>query len=123
MKHSENSELGASSPWHVLSVVAAASGSASTGLDTVSLHLDPVELGSVLARLKRAQGQIGGVISMIEGGRDCADIVTQMAAVSKALDKVGFALIAAGLKQCLTEHPDGSGMDTTQLEKLFLSLA
>ena len=31
--------------------------------------------------------------------------------------------IAAGLKQCLTEHPDGSGMDTTQLEKLFLSLA
>lgn len=102
---------------------AAASGSASTGLDTVSLHLDPVELGSVLARLKRAQGQIGGVISMIEGGRDCADIVTQMAAVSKALDKVGFALIAAGLKQCLTEHPDGSGMDTSQLEKLFLSLA
>ena len=38
---------------------AAASGSASAGLDTVSLHLDPVELGSVLAPLKRAQGQIG----------------------------------------------------------------
>ena len=102
---------------------AAASGSASAGLDTASLHLDPVELGSVLARLTRAQGQIGGVISMIEGGRDCADIVTQMAAVSKALDRVGFAVIAAGLKQCLTDSPNSDAMDTTSLEKLFLSLA
>ena len=59
----------------------------------------------MLKRLKRAQGQIGGIIRMIEAGRDCADIVTQMAAVSKALDRVGFAVIAAGLKQCLTEDP------------------
>lgn len=91
--------------------------------DTISLHLDPVELGSVLKRLKRAQGQIGGVIRMIEDGRDCTDIVTQMAAVSKALDRVGFAMIAAGLKQCLTDSPNSDAMDTTSLEKLFLSLA
>lgn len=90
---------------------------------TAPLSLHPDELGSVLHRLRRAQGQIGGVIRMIEDGRDCAGILTQMAAVSKALDRVGFAVIAASLKQCLTEDPAGEGMDTASLEKLFLSLA
>lgn len=87
------------------------------------LHLDPGELVNVLKRLKRAQGQLGGIVRMIEDGRECADIVTQMAAVSKALDRAGFAVIAAGLKQCLTEDPTGDRVDTTSLEKLFLSLA
>jgi DNA-binding FrmR family transcriptional regulator len=91
--------------------------------ESAQLHFDPAELDSVMKRLKRAQGQIGGIIRMIEAGRDCTDIVTQMAAVSKALDRVGFAVIAAGLKQCLTEDPSGEHMDTTSLEKLFLSLA
>jgi DNA-binding FrmR family transcriptional regulator len=88
-----------------------------------ALHFDPSELDSVLKRLKRAQGQIGGIIRMIEDGRDCTDIVTQMAAVSKALDRVGFAVIAAGLKHCLTDDPASERMDTSSLEKLFLSLA
>jgi len=94
-----------------------------TAEETAPLHFDPAELDSVMKRLKRAQGQIGGIIRMIEAGRDCTDIVTQMAAVSKALDRVGFAVIAAGLKQCLTEDPSGERMDTSSLEKLFLSLA
>lgn len=88
-----------------------------------ALQLDPGELGSVLKRLKRAQGQLGGIIGMIEAGRDCADIITQMAAVSKALDRAGFAVIASGLKQCLAKDPTGEGVDTSSLEKLFLSLA
>ena len=91
--------------------------------DAASLPLDPGELSSVIKRLKRAQGQLGGIIRMIENGRDCSDIVTQMAAVSKALDRVGFAVIAASLKQCLTQDPTGDHTDTTTLEKLFLSLA
>ncbi len=86
------------------------------------MRIDESELSGVLKRLRRAQGQIGGVIRMIEEGRDCTDIVTQLAAVSKALDRAGFAVIATGLRQCLTEDPDG-GVDTAQLEKLFLSLA
>lgn len=89
----------------------------------VSMQLDQDELAAVLKRLKRAQGQIGGIIRMIEEDRDCQDIVTQLAAVSKALDRAGFAVIAAGLKQCLVEGADGQGMDISELEKLFLSLA
>jgi DNA-binding FrmR family transcriptional regulator len=80
-------------------------------------------MGETLRRLKRAQGQIGGIIRMIEDGRDCTDIVTQMAAVSKALDRVGFAIIANSLKQCLTQDSGDEHMDTSSLEKLFLSLA
>ena len=56
---------------------------------------------TVVNRLRRAQGQIGGVLRMIEEGRDCREIVTQLAAVSRAVDRAGFALIAGGLKQCL----------------------
>ena len=87
------------------------------------MQIENESLAGVLKRLKRAQGQIGGIIRMIEDGRDCKDIVTQLAAVSKALDRAGFAVIAAGLKQCLTEDPEGTGVDTSSLEKLFLPLA
>lgn len=87
------------------------------------MQLDTEKLSGVVERLRRAEGQIGGVIRMIEDGRDCREIVTQLAAVSKAIDRAGFAVIATGLRQCLTENPDGSGMDTADLEKLFLSLA
>ena len=51
------------------------------------MDVDSETMASVLRRLKRAQGQIGGVIKMIEEGRDCADVVTQLAAASRALDR------------------------------------
>ena len=88
------------------------------------MDVDPCELGDVVARLKRVQGQIGGVVRMIEQGEDCAAVVTQLAAASKALYRAGFKIISTGLQQCLTQ--DGKGErtpDGAQLEKLFLSLA
>ena len=87
------------------------------------MELNPVEMEAVVKRLKRAQGQIGGIIKMIEDGRDCQDIVTQLAAVSRAVDRAGFAVIAAGLKQCLIESDGADTLDTKTMEKLFLSLA
>ena len=87
------------------------------------MQLDPNEMVKVINRLKRAQGQLAGVLRMLEEGRDCEDIVTQVAAVSRALDKAGFAIIATGLKQCLTEPDGGAAVDVQKLEKLFLSLA
>ena len=87
------------------------------------VELNPDEMGAVMNRLRRAQGQIGGIVRMIEQGRDCQDIVTQLAAVNRALDRAGFAIIATGLKQCVTA-PDGTGSaDLEVMEKLFLSLA
>ncbi|MEP7160691.1 MAG: metal-sensitive transcriptional regulator [Dermatophilaceae bacterium] len=86
------------------------------------MQLETQEMDAVLKRLKRAQGQIGGIIRMIEDGRECQDIVMQIAAVAKAVDRAGFATIALGLRQCMTD-PEGDPMDVVQMEKLFLSLA
>jgi CsoR family transcriptional regulator, copper-sensing transcriptional repressor len=95
----------------------------------VELDLEGASLRAVLNRLRRAQGQISGVIRMIEEGRDCEDVITQLAAASRALDRAGFAIIATGLQQCVTDIESGrkNGEDTeamrARLEKLFLSLA
>ena len=84
------------------------------------MHLPDDTTKPVVNRLKRAQGQLAGVIRMLEESRECEEVVTQLAAVSKALDKAGFALVAGGLKECLTH---GEDLDTQKMEKLFLSLA
>jgi len=92
--------------------------------DTV--ELDPGEMTKVSNRLKRAQGQLTAVIRMLDEGNSCEDVVTQLSAVSRALDRAGFAIIASGMRQCLTQ-PESSDeaptLDVAKLEKLFLSLA
>ncbi|MEV5597454.1 metal-sensitive transcriptional regulator [Streptomyces sp. NPDC052496] len=92
----------------------------------MELEMAADELKSVLNRLRRAQGQIAGIIKMIEDGRDCEDVITQLAAVSRALDRAGFAIIATGLQHCMADR-EQTGGDREQmrarLEKLFLSLA
>jgi DNA-binding FrmR family transcriptional regulator len=90
------------------------------------VKVDSGELADVIRRLSRAQGQIGGVIRMIEGGQECSDVVTQLAAAGRALDRAGFKIIASGLGQCLLDEQAGSEQAATErarLERLFLSLA
>ncbi|MCW1959353.1 MAG: metal-sensitive transcriptional regulator [Mycobacterium sp.] len=77
---------------------------------------DEKNVAEIVHRLRRAQGQLGGVIAMVEQGRECKDVVIQLAAVSKALDRAGFKIVACGLRECA----DG---DEGELEKLFLTLA
>jgi DNA-binding FrmR family transcriptional regulator len=86
------------------------------------MNIEPTVSHDIVMRLKRARGQLDGVINMIEEERSCSDVVTQLAAVSKALDRAGFAVIALGLRQCITD-PEGHEMDVDTMEKLFLSLA
>ena len=87
------------------------------------MQLDPSEMIPVINRIKRARGQLDGVLRMLEEGRDCEDVVTQLAAVSRALDRAGFAIVATGLQQCLTNGDDIHSVDVKKMEKLFLSLA
>jgi len=65
------------------------------------------------------------VIAMIEAGRECGEVVTQLAAASRALDRAGFKIVAGGMRQCLAESddPEGSAQTEAELEHLFLSLA
>ncbi len=75
-------------------------------------------------RLKRARGQLDGVIRMVEEGRECEPTITQLAAVSKALDRAGFMIISASVRECL-DSPDEVAREESlaRLEKAFLSLA
>lgn len=87
------------------------------------VRLETEDVTALIHRLRRAEGQIAGVIRMLEEGRDCRDVVTQVAAVSRALDRAGFAIVASGLRRCLA-NPDGpDAVDPAELERLFLSLA
>jgi len=88
------------------------------------MQLETETVAQVTKRLRRAEGQIRGVIAMLESGRDCAEVVTQLAAVSRALDRAGFAVIASGLEQCLdSDDPAQRAENVARMEKLFLSLA
>ncbi|BBY06850.1 metal-sensitive transcriptional regulator [Mycobacterium noviomagense] len=86
---------------------------------------DEESIAAVLNRLRRAHGQLAGVIAMIEQGRDCKEVVTQLAAVSRALDRAGFKIVASGLRQCIAGSRKAGPPTLTEaeLEKLFLALA
>jgi DNA-binding FrmR family transcriptional regulator len=88
------------------------------------MRVDENATGDVIKRLRRAEGQIRGVIGMLEEGRDCAEVVMQLAAVSRALDRAGFKIVASGLQQCMSAD-DGQDQSANleRMEKLFLSLA
>jgi DNA-binding FrmR family transcriptional regulator len=76
-------------------------------------------------RLKRAGGQVQAVETMLADGRECRDIVTQLSAAIKALEQVGFRLIASGLTYCL-ENPEEaaeSGYPLDEVQRMFTKLA
>jgi DNA-binding FrmR family transcriptional regulator len=80
---------------------------------------------AIVNRLKRAQGQLSAVITAVESGGDCRAVITQLSAVSGAIDKAGFAIIAQAMQQCMVagDGADKNAPTVAELEKLFLSLA
>lgn len=81
------------------------------------------DISAISARMKRANGQMTAVIRMLDDGKNCEEIVTQMAAVSKAINTAAFVLISSSLKECLVENKGNSDQVSEKLQKLFLSLA
>lgn len=86
---------------------------------------DEASRKQVMNRLRRAQGQLAAVLTMIEDGRECRDVVTQLAAVSKAIDRAGFKIMACTLRETVAGEtaPGHELMSEEELEKLFLALA
>lgn len=76
----------------------------------------------VVNRVKRAQGQLSGVLRMIEEGRDVQEVVNQLKAVTRALDRAGFAIIAMELRAAISEGTVEED-ELERLEALYLSLA
>ena len=76
-------------------------------------------------RLRRAEGQVRAVQRMLDEGADCRDLITQISAASKAIDQVGFRLLATGMAQC-AEDPEraaAEGYPLAEIERLFSKLA
>lgn len=74
-----------------------------------------------LARLRRAYGQLGGVITMMEHDRAAGDVLTQLSAVLHALHRASFRLVAAELDRCGGAADEGLAR-RAELEKLFVAL-
>lgn len=95
----------------------------STSIDNRPTLDDDAQLSAISKRLRRAHGQLGAIVRMLDEGASCEEIVIQMAAVSKAVNTAAFTLISASLKECLVNHEVDSGPMTAKFQKLFLSLA
>jgi DNA-binding FrmR family transcriptional regulator len=89
------------------------------------MQVDEYARSDVLRRLHRAEGQLRGVMAMVETGRDCLEVLTQLIAVSHAVNGAGFVILAGGLQQCVDARQAGEDQSATvaRLEKLFLSLS
>ena len=75
-------------------------------------------------RLRRIEGQLGGIVAMMEEGRSCREVIQQIAAAGKALDRVGVSLLVSQLQYCLEEEDAAraEGYDPAEVERLFMSL-
>ena len=87
---------------------------------------DPDARKRTLNRLRRARGQLDAVIAAIEEDRPCREIVTQLSAVSSALDRAGYTIVSTAMRDCIADPDaarDEQGLTTEELEKLFMMLA
>lgn len=85
------------------------------------MQLDAKELKDARDRLMRVQGQLLGIVRMIDEGRDCTELLNQVAAASTALNRAGFTILSTGMTKCAKEPADSP--DRKALEKAFMSLA
>lgn len=76
-------------------------------------------------RLRRVAGQVQGIERMLDEGRECRYVVTQLSAANRALEQAGFRLISAGLTYCISnpEQAEADGYPLREVEKLFMRLA
>jgi DNA-binding FrmR family transcriptional regulator len=89
------------------------------------VHVDEDTREDLSRRLRKIGGQLRGIEQMLADGRDYRELVTQVSAATKALDRLGFVLVAAGLRWCL-EHPDeaaAAGYQPDEVQRLFLMLS
>jgi DNA-binding FrmR family transcriptional regulator len=89
------------------------------------MQLPEETVEDLLKRLKRIEGQVRGIQSMLTEERDCRDVVTQVSAATKALEQVGFSIVAAGLTWCIANPKQSAdaGYAIEDVKKMFLKLA
>jgi DNA-binding FrmR family transcriptional regulator len=76
---------------------------------------------NLVKRLQRMEGQVRGVCHMVEEGRDCQDILTQLAAIRGALHQISVMVVQEYAVHCLTD-PDTDGLSGETVAKLIQTL-
>ncbi|MGI9602666.1 MAG: metal-sensitive transcriptional regulator [Acidimicrobiales bacterium] len=74
-------------------------------------------------RLRRVEGQIRGLQTMLDEGKDCREVITQLSAAKAALDRIGYRLVGAGMRYCVTNDDNTESMSVEDLEDLFLKIS
>lgn len=89
------------------------------------MELDTDIIENLTRRLARIEGQVRAISKMIEEGRECRDVITQISAASTGLDQVGFRLLSSGMQRCIEDPKRGAkeGFTLDEVEKLFLKLS
>ncbi len=85
---------------------------------------DTATTNDLVRRLRRIEGQVRGLQQMLNDQRECSDVLTQLTAARKALDQVGFLLVANRLSSCIAQP--GTDVDEASLDevkRMFLRLA
>ncbi|WP_027086259.1 metal-sensitive transcriptional regulator [Cohnella panacarvi] len=75
----------------------------------------------IKTRLRRIEGQIRGVLRLMDEGKPCKDVVSQLSAVRNASDKAIAQIVAENLHQCILEE-QSSGGDTGKLVQQAVEL-
>ncbi len=89
------------------------------------MELPDEVIEDIRKRLHRVSGQLAGIERMLDDGRECRDVVTQISAANRALEQAGFKLVSAGLTYCLShpEEAEADGYPLGEVEKMFMRLA
>jgi DNA-binding FrmR family transcriptional regulator len=89
------------------------------------VELEPEIIENLTKRLARIEGQVRAVSRMIDEGRECRDVITQISAATTALEQVGFRLLSSGMQRCLRDPKRGAreGFTIDEVEQLFLKLS
>ncbi len=72
-------------------------------------------------RIKRIEGQLRGILKMMEENKDCKEVITQLSAVRSAVDRTVGVVVSSNLVECVLEA-EKKGEKTDQLIKDAVNL-
>lgn len=81
------------------------------------MSAESVSKETLLKRLKRAEGQIRGIEKMVENGRECESVITQLAAVRSAVDGIASLLLKNYMRICFTGEQKPESIDVESLAR------
>ncbi|MFJ7928484.1 metal-sensitive transcriptional regulator [Peribacillus sp. NPDC096448] len=73
-------------------------------------------------RVKRIEGQLRGILKMMEDNKDCRDVVTQLSATRSAIDRTIGVIVSSNLVECVREANESGGKNPEELVKEAVNL-